>query len=37
MTEKLNGDNVLVSKDGLEVRQALIFQRALIIVDLADK
>jgi hypothetical protein len=37
LSEQINGNDFLVSKNGLEIREALIFQRALIIVDLADE
>jgi len=37
MTEQINRDEFLIGKPGLEITQALRFQRALIIVDLTDK
>jgi hypothetical protein len=37
MSEQIKRNQFLVSKLGLEIAQALIFQTALLIVDLADK
>jgi hypothetical protein len=37
MTEQINTNQFLVSKARLEITGSLIFQRALIIVDLTDK
>ena len=37
MIEQIDTNKFLISKARLEITRALIFQRALIIVDLADK